>query len=528
MATVNKDFKVKHGLVVAETIVAPASTTTIAPLRIPHGSAPTSPTNGDIWTTTAGMYARINGATVGPLGSGGGAGLSISDTAPSSPVNGQMWWESDTGKTYVWWSASSVWVEIGNAAGSTPLPDQTGNSGKFLTTNGSVASWGTAGGGGTWGSITGTLSSQSDLNTALGLKADLSGPTFTGVPAAPTAAVDTDTTQLATTAFVIGQGYLKSATAASTYQPLDADLTSIAALTGSSGFLKTNGAGTWTVDTSTYLTTGIAASTYVALSGDQSVAGVKTFTGNITNFASSSSYYPQIMVTNTNIDGSAGYINFQKNPSDNLLSVGDYIGTFVFQAPQANSPYTLYNAANFAGQVMSQGATFVEADIQFTTTNNTGTTAEILRLSGTTGATFAKKVSGPTATTAMASFNLPHGTAPTSPVNGDIWSTTSGFFGRVNGATKRMTPKIVEVEINFDPKWSYDANFIITDAECTTSSQVLVWPSGNTATGRVGDDSEWDAIILAARPQSGQFYLSALAQPGPIAGNRKIYYQIIN
>jgi hypothetical protein len=48
----------------------------------------------------------------------------------------------------------------------------------------------------------------------------LAGPTFTGVPAAPTAAVDTNTTQLATTAYVVGQGYLKSATASSTYAPL--------------------------------------------------------------------------------------------------------------------------------------------------------------------------------------------------------------------------------------------------------------------------------------------------------------------
>lgn len=38
----------------------------------------------------------------------------------------------------------------------------------------------------------------------LGL-ATLSGPTFTGVPAAPTASVSTNTTQLATTAFVVGQ-----------------------------------------------------------------------------------------------------------------------------------------------------------------------------------------------------------------------------------------------------------------------------------------------------------------------------------
>jgi hypothetical protein len=36
-------------------------------------------------------------------------------------------------------------------------------------------------------------------------RAALAGPTFTGVPAAPTASVDTNTTQLATTAFVLAQ-----------------------------------------------------------------------------------------------------------------------------------------------------------------------------------------------------------------------------------------------------------------------------------------------------------------------------------
>jgi hypothetical protein len=44
--------------------------------------------------------------------------------------------------------------------------------------------------------------------------------TFTGIPSGPTAAVDTNTTQLATTAYVMGQGYLKSAAAAATYAPL--------------------------------------------------------------------------------------------------------------------------------------------------------------------------------------------------------------------------------------------------------------------------------------------------------------------
>ena len=39
------------------------STTDHPSLRIPHGSAPTSPTNGDLWTTTSGMFVRINGVT---------------------------------------------------------------------------------------------------------------------------------------------------------------------------------------------------------------------------------------------------------------------------------------------------------------------------------------------------------------------------------------------------------------------------------------------------------------------------------
>jgi hypothetical protein len=58
------------------------------------------------------------------------------------------------------------------------------------------------------------------LLAGLAGKAGLASPAFTGTPTGPTAAVDTNTTQLATTAYVIGQSYLKAATAASTYAPL--------------------------------------------------------------------------------------------------------------------------------------------------------------------------------------------------------------------------------------------------------------------------------------------------------------------
>ena len=41
----------------------------------------------------------------------GAGGASISDTAPASPVAGQLWFESDTGSTFVYYD--SHWIEIG-------------------------------------------------------------------------------------------------------------------------------------------------------------------------------------------------------------------------------------------------------------------------------------------------------------------------------------------------------------------------------------------------------------------------------
>ena len=57
-----------------------ATATSAASIRMPHGTAPTSPVDGDWWTTTSGAYVRINGATVGPLGAGGGGGITTLNT----------------------------------------------------------------------------------------------------------------------------------------------------------------------------------------------------------------------------------------------------------------------------------------------------------------------------------------------------------------------------------------------------------------------------------------------------------------
>ena len=44
-----------------------------ASLNVPHGTAPSSPVDGDVWTTTAGLYVRVNGVTVGPINVNGPA-----------------------------------------------------------------------------------------------------------------------------------------------------------------------------------------------------------------------------------------------------------------------------------------------------------------------------------------------------------------------------------------------------------------------------------------------------------------------
>ena len=40
---------------------------------------------------------------------------------------------------------------------------------------------------------------------------------------------------------------------------------------------------------------------------------------------------------------------------------------------------------------------------------------------------------------ANAGFSIAHGTAPTTPVNGDIWTTSAGIFVRINSVTSQLT-----------------------------------------------------------------------------------------
>lgn len=77
--------------------VFPASTTALASINIPHGTAPTTPVNGDVWTTTAGMFARINGTTVGPFSAASGSLLTTNNS----------------------WTGTNSWTQVGTFSYST-------------------------------------------------------------------------------------------------------------------------------------------------------------------------------------------------------------------------------------------------------------------------------------------------------------------------------------------------------------------------------------------------------------------------
>lgn len=317
------------------TISATGKITTVASavggagITLPHGTAPSSPVDGDLWTTSSGAYFRINGVTIpvalysgmtydasqittGILATArGGTGVSNTGTLT---LSGNTTIGSSTHTVAFATSANTSITlpttgTLATLAGSETLTNKTmstgatwngnlvtgqyggtgvANTGKTITLGGNVVTSGaydvtftlagttnvtlpttgtlaitaspaftgtptapTAAAATNTTQIAttafvrtevanlvnaapGTLDTLSELATALGndpafattmtnnlaLKAPLASPTLTGTPAAPTAAVDTNTTQIATTAYVIGQGYLKSATAASTYAPI--------------------------------------------------------------------------------------------------------------------------------------------------------------------------------------------------------------------------------------------------------------------------------------------------------------------
>ncbi len=218
-----------------------ASTTGGAGFNVPHGTAPTSPVNGDVWTTTAGLFYRINASTK--------TTATLQDSQNFTGLNINLGTNTGTGTiglaTGATLSGSTKTVNIGTAgvAGSTTNIAIGSTTGTSTTTLQGITNGVTQ----TAGDSSLKLATTAFVTTADNLKANIASPTFTGVPAAPTATAGTNTTQIATTAFVTAaisastgatwgsitgtlssqtdlqsalDAKLSTATAASTYAPL--------------------------------------------------------------------------------------------------------------------------------------------------------------------------------------------------------------------------------------------------------------------------------------------------------------------
>ena len=133
-------------------VTTPAATTTTAGLNVPHGAAPTTPINGDVWTTTSGLFARINAGTqqFAPLGSNN-TFSNASSTYGSSTATGTI--NVASGAT-ISGSTKTVNIGTGGVSGSTTTITIGSSNGGTTTFNGTL----NAGGNVSLGTFTGATS----------------------------------------------------------------------------------------------------------------------------------------------------------------------------------------------------------------------------------------------------------------------------------------------------------------------------------------------------------------------------------
>jgi len=266
--------------------------------------------NGTIWTATApatsGTVTNVSSSTTlsgltlstatgmttpaisltGTLGvTSGGTGLttvvsgrllyaSATDTLAAGTLS-NLAWDAIVPGTNVSISATAL-VATGRTVTISGGPSSGAAGGATLVQGGA-----SAGGNGNGGALTlrggakngtGTAGALTigDANTsAISIGASGITTTVVGTLAADTAAVDTNTTQVATTAFVIGQGYLKSATASSTYAPIASPtFTGVPAAP-----TATSGTNTTQLATTAFVTAAVSAGQYTLPVATASVLG---------------------------------------------------------------------------------------------------------------------------------------------------------------------------------------------------------------------------------------------------------------
>jgi hypothetical protein len=353
-----------------------AGTTSNASMRVPHGVAPTTPTNGDIWTTTAGLYVRVNGATVGPLAA----------ATADPPADGKLYARK-----------GATWDEITDDFAT--KADLSYVAANYLNLTG------------------GALSGQLIIDyPAVGTKLTVGG-NGAGIVNAQISNLSTGVSAGSRLTISTGIDYsnilmdLSNTGAGSVFQILAG-----AGVTGGIDIsaVKVTGPTPTAGDNSTkFATTAFVAGALVPLAP---LAGA-TFTGKV-NIKPS--------------DAGSAYFN---------ISTGTGVPP---SAPVQGDMWATGSVLGFQGQSITYSVAFLNSTQSFTGTKTF--TAQTFFKAGSTGS---------------ASINMPHGAAPTTPVDGDVWTTTTGVFARINGATQQVSPGWVQMtQAAYDALGTKDPNML--------------------------------------------------------------------
>jgi hypothetical protein len=95
---------------------------------------------------------------------------------------------------------------------------------------------------------------------------------------------------------------------------------------------------------------------------------------------------------------------------------------------------------------------------------------------------------------------MPHGAAPTSPVNGDVWTTTTGVFVRISTATKTLAT--LEDAQTFTATKTFGAAASLVLGAGSTAVAPAKFTSGTSLTSVQGGAVEYDGTVLYLTPNS--------------------------